>query len=128
MKAERSPLSGLLGIPAEQRTDFKHWSDAIVIGQEVQGMTDYFTHILEERREFPQNDLISALLTAEVDGQRLSSEELLDFCVLLLFAGNETTTNLLGNMLLCFDEHPEVVERLRQNRALVPGAIEEALR
>ena len=76
MKAERSPLSGLLGIPAELRTNFKHWSDAIVVGQEVQGMTDYFTRILEERREFPQNDLISALLTAEVDGQRLSSCEL----------------------------------------------------
>jgi len=58
----------------------------------------------------------------------LSPEALLGFCVLVLFAGNETTTNLLGNLLLCFDEHPEVVERLRQNRVLVSGAIEEALR
>jgi cytochrome P450 len=121
-------IAELLGIPAELREDFKHWSDAIVVGKEAQGMSDYFTHVLQGRHQYPQNDLISALLTAEVDGQRLSLGELLGFCVLLLFAGNETTTNLLGNILLCFDEHPEVVERLRQNRALVPGAIEEALR
>ena len=71
---------------------------------------------------------MSALLAAEDDGQRLSDMELLGFCGLLLVAGNETTTNLLGNMIICFDENPGVVERLRNNRALVPGAIEETLR
>ena len=91
-------------------------------------MYGYFTQILEERRKSPQNDLISALLTASVDGESLSSMELLGFCGLLLVAGNETTTNLLGNMMLCFDQYPDVVERLRTNRALVPGAIEEVLR
>jgi len=84
--------------------------------------------VLEERRQHPQNDLVSALLAASVDGQRLSNVELLGFCSLLLVAGNETTTNLLSNMILCFDENPEVVERLRTHRALVPGAIEETLR
>lgn len=134
-------IAELLGIPAELREDFKRWSDAIVAGdegtseeerkalfQEIQGMYGYFTQVLEERRQHPQNDLVSALLAAEVDGQRLSNMELLGFCGLLLVAGNETTTNLLGNMVLCFDENPDVVERLRNNRALVPGAIEEALR
>jgi cytochrome P450 len=134
-------ISELLGIPAELREDFKRWSDALVTGdegsseeerkalfQEVQGMYGYFTQVLEERRQHPQPDLVSALLAAEVDEQRLSSAELLGFCGLLLVAGNETTTNLLGNMILCFDEHPDVVERLRTNRALVPGAIEEVLR
>jgi cytochrome P450 len=133
-------IAELLGIPAELREDFKRWSDAIVAGdeglseeerkalfQEIQGMYGYFTQVLEERRQHPQNDLVSALLAAEVDGQRLSNMELLGFCGLLLVAGNETTTNLLGNMMLCFDEHPDVVERLRTNRALVPGAIEESL-
>ena len=91
-------------------------------------MYGYFTQVLEERRQHPQNDLVSALLAAEVDGERLSNIELLGFCGLLLVAGNETTTNLLGNMVLCFDEHPEVVEQLRANRALVPGAIEEVVR
>ncbi len=134
-------IAELLGIPAELREDFKRWSDAIVAGeeglsqeerkalfQEIQGMYGYFTQVLEERRQHPQNDLVSALLAASVDGQRLSNVELLGFCSLLLVAGNETTTNLLGNMILCFDENPAVVERLRTNRALVPGAIEETLR
>jgi len=134
-------IAELLGIPTELREDFKRWSDAIVAGdesqseeerkalyQEIQGMYGYFTQVLEERREHPQNDLVSALLAAEVDGQRLTNVELLGFCGLLLVAGNETTTNLLGNMILCFDENPGVVERLRKNRELVPGAIEETLR
>jgi cytochrome P450 len=134
-------IAELLGIPAQLREDFKRWSDAIVAGdealteeerkalfQEIQGMYGYFTQVLEERRQHPQNDLVSALLSADVDGQRLSDMELLGFCGLLLVAGNETTTNLLGNMILCFDENPGVVERLRNNRALVPGAIEETLR
>jgi cytochrome P450 len=134
-------IAELLGIPSELREDFKRWSDAIVAGdenhseaerralfQEIQGMYGYFTQVLEERRQHPQNDLVSALLAAEVDGQTLSYMELLGFCGLLLVAGNETTTNLLGNMILCFDENPGIVERLRNNRALVPGAIEETLR
>jgi cytochrome P450 len=95
-------------------------------------MIGYFTQIIEERRDrlqrHPHNDLVSALLMAEVDGERLSNEELMGFCVLLLVAGNETTTNLIGNAILCLDENPGAVERLRANRELVPGALEEALR
>lgn len=134
-------IAELLGIPTELREDFKRWSDALVAGgenmseeerraifQEVQGMYGYFTQVLQERRQHPQSDLVSALLATSVDGQSLSDMELLGFCSLLLVAGNETTTNLLGNMILCFDENPGVVERLRMNRALVPGAIEESLR
>src|SRR5947209_6914793 len=134
-------IAELLGIPAELRDEFKRWADAIVAGdqglseeerkalfQEVQSMYGYFTQVLEERRQHPQNDLVSALLAASVDGQRLSTVELLGFCGLLLVAGNETTTNLLGNMILWFDEHPDVVDRLRANRALVQGAIVETLR
>ncbi len=134
-------LAELLGIPTELREDFKRWSDALVAGdketteeerqaliQEVAGMFGYFTQVLDERRAHPQNDLVSALLAAEIDGQRLSDMELLGFCGLLLVAGNETTTNLIGNLILCLDENPGVVERLRANRELVPGAIEEALR
>lgn len=134
-------IAELLGIPVELREDFKRWSDALVSGdeqtteeerqvlfQEIGGMFGYFTQVLDERRAHPQNDLVSALLAAEVDGQHLSDQELLGFCGLLLVAGNETTTNLIGNVILCLDENPGVVERLRANRALVPGAIEEALR
>jgi cytochrome P450 len=134
-------IAELLGIPTERREDFKHWSDAFVSGdgeatdedmqaamQATGSMVGYFTQILEERRAHPQNDLVSALLMAEVDGERLSNEELMGFCVLLLVAGNETTTNLIGNVILCLDENPGDVERLRANRELVPNALEEALR
>ncbi|QBD83421.1 cytochrome P450 [Ktedonosporobacter rubrisoli] len=138
-------IAELMGIPAERRADFKQWSDALVSGggettaeaaqatmqtirQATDSITTYFTQILEERRAQPQNDLLSALLQAEVDGERLSSEELVGFCVLLLVAGNETTTNLIGNTILCLDEHPEAMEQLRAKRELVPGALEEVLR
>jgi cytochrome P450 len=134
-------IAELLGIPTEFREDFKRWSDALVSGdeetteeerqalfQEIGGMFGYFSQVLEERRAHPQNDLVSALLEASVDGQHLNDLELLGFCGLLLVAGNETTTNLIGNLILCLDENPGVVERLRANRALVPGAVEEALR
>lgn len=134
-------IAELLGIPAERREDFKQWSDAFVSGdgeateeamqaftQATNSMTAYFNQIFEERRAHPQNDLVSSLLLAEVDGEHLSNEELMGFCVLLLIAGNETTTNLIGNMILCLDEHPEEVEHLRTNRDLVPNALEEALR
>ena len=134
-------IAELLGIPTEFREDFKRWSDALVSGdeetteeerqalfQEIGGMFGYFSQVLQERRAHPQNDLVSALLEASVDGQHLNDLELLGFCGLLLVAGNETTTNLIGNLILCLDENPGVVERLRANRALVPGAVEEALR
>src|SRR5260370_25677052 len=103
-----------LGLPAELGEDFKRWSDAMVAGdegqseeerkalfQEIQGMYGYFTQVLEERRQHPQNDLVSALLAAEVDGQRLSNMELLGFCGLLLVSGNQPTTNLLRHTNLC---------------------------
>src|SRR5260370_10545911 len=112
-------IAELLGIPAERREDFKQWSDAFVSGDEeateearqavmqaTDSMSAYFTQIFEERRAHPQNDLVSALLRAEVDGERLSNEGLLGVCGLLLGASEQTTTNRLGNALLCMDEHP----------------------
>lgn len=131
-------IAELLGIPAQRHEDFKRWSDALVSSRsqegkqaraaELQSMYAYFTQIFEERRRQPQDDLISGLLEAEVEGQHLSDLELLGFCVLLLVAGNETTTNLIGNSILCFDQNPEVVERLRADPSLIPSAVEEALR
>jgi cytochrome P450 len=137
-------IAELLGIPIERREDFRQWSDAFISGdaeateegmrtgmQAAGSMVGYFTQILEERRRSSahlHNNLVSALLMAEVDGEHLSNEELIGFCVLLLVAGNETTTNLIGNTILCLDENPGEVERLRANRDLVPNALEEALR
>lgn len=132
-------ISELMGVPAEDRDRFKVWSDAIVSQTRTsapnedhqaanQEMTEYFLNLIDQRRRRPGNDLISNLLSAEIDGQRLNVAELLGFCSLLLVAGNETTTNLIGNAVLCFTEVPGTIERLRKDSALLPQAIEEVLR
>jgi cytochrome P450 len=127
-------IAEMLGIPHEDRERFKHWSDAIVGITSANGhnpqheMGAYFLNMIEQRRRDREDDLISALLDAQIDGVRLDQRELLGFCILLLVAGNETTTNLIGNALLCFDEHPEVMEQLRAEPDLIPSAIEEVLR
>ncbi|HET7081964.1 MAG TPA: cytochrome P450 [Chloroflexia bacterium] len=126
-------IAEMLGIPREDRDRFKAWSDAIV-GASLGGgkpqaeMSAYFLQMIEQRRQEPRDDLISALLNAQIEGVHLTRRELLGFCVLLLVAGNETTTNLIGNAVLCFDEHPEVMAELRVAPDLIPGAIEEVLR
>ena len=127
-------IAEMLGIPQEDRQRFKIWSDAVVGASYPEGgnpqaeMSAYFLNMIEQRRHEAKDDLITALLNAQIDGQHLNQQELLGFCVLLLVAGNETTTNLIGNAFLCFDEHPEVMEQLRAEPALMPGAIEEVLR
>lgn len=132
-------IAELMGIPAEDRDRFKHWSD-VIVSQTQSGvpnadqsttnreMAEYFLALIEHRRSLPGNDLISNLLLAEIDGQKLSVAELLGFCSLLLVAGNETTTNLIGNAVLCFTETPGITERFRAEPALLPQAIEEVLR
>jgi cytochrome P450 len=130
-------IAELMGIPAEDRNRFKQWSDAIVAytrpgaeqpGGAHQEMAGYFLDMIEQRRRQPGEDLISLLLAAEIDGQKLSVAELLGFCALLLVAGNETTTNLIGNAVLCFTEAPGTLERLAAEPELLPHAIEEVLR
>ncbi len=127
-------IAEMLGIPQEDRQRFKIWSDAVVGASYPEGgnpqaeMSAYFLNMIEQRRHEAKDDLITALLNAQIDGQHLNQQELLGFCILLLVAGNETTTNLIGNAFLCFDEHPEVMEQLRAEPALMPGAIEEVLR
>ena len=84
--------------------------------------------IAEERRRVPADDLLSALVLAEEQGDRLSEAELTGTLALLLAAGNETTTNLIGNGLLALLRHPEQLERLRAEPELHPAAVEELLR
>ncbi|MFC0455977.1 cytochrome P450 [Arthrobacter liuii] len=132
-------ISELMGIPAEDRERFKHWSD-VIVSQTQAGpgngkddattaeMIEYFLALIAQRRSQPGEDLISSLLSAEIDGQRLTVPELLGFCSLLLVAGNETTTNLIGNAVLCLAESPGTLERLLKEPALIPQALEEVLR
>ncbi|HET7559689.1 MAG TPA: cytochrome P450, partial [Limnochordia bacterium] len=134
-------IAELLGIPKEDRDRFKAWSDRIVASADNvlggaggdsdeahQAMASYFHEVIAERRRRPQADLISALLAAEVDGERLDEAEVIALCWLLLVAGNETTTNLIGNAILSLLEHPDQLARLRAHPDWLPSAIEEALR
>jgi cytochrome P450 len=134
-------IAEMLGIPVEDRKKFKEWSDSIVGGANTvsgersnadtqRGLTKYFSDILSERGSHPRSDLISSIVASEVDGQRLTHQEALGFCLLLLVAGNETTTNLIGNAVQIFTEGSDerVLSRLEQNTALVPSAVEEVLR
>ena len=129
-------IAEMMGIPPERRDDFKRWSDAMLGGlspdfDRSQGavaameMFSYFNEVIAERREKPGDDLLSLLVGGK---EPLSNQELLMFCMLLLVAGNETTTNLVSNGALALFENADAVRRLREDRALVPQAIEEALR
>jgi cytochrome P450 len=123
-------IAEILGVPVSDRNDFKRWSDGIVVydGAALTAMADYFRHLLAERRQHPGQDLISDLIAAQEAGETLSAQELVDFCIVLLVGGNETTTNLLGNAMLCFNDHPEAFTQLKQDPQLLPRAIEEVLR
>lgn len=129
-------IAELLGISAEDRAQFRVWSDVVLeqgispeqseqLGREMGG---YFLREIEQRRRNPGNDLISELLAANIDGEQLSQEDILSFCILLLVAGNETTTTLLGNAMVCFDEFPEAMQAVQADLSLLPDAIEEVLR
>lgn len=131
-------ISRMMGIPEERKADFKRWSDALtgtLAGvtderrkSELMEMAEFFRQLIAQRRENPSNDLVSAVANAEVDGVQLSDWEAVGFNVLLLIAGNETTTNLLGNMLNVLVDRPDLWQRLRDEPDLIESAIEETLR
>ena len=139
-------IAELLGVPTTDRPLFRRWADELLSQQlsdaelldeqaqrtrlstNFQEMSDYFQTMLEERKRHAQADLMTDLLAAEVDGERLSMDDTISFCILLLIAGHITTTNLLTQAIRCFDEHPDVMEQLRRQPELMPGAIEEVLR
>ena len=95
---------------------------------DLRRMLEYFHLTAEEKRAHPLDDLISAVATAEVEGDRLEDWEVIGFCVLLLVAGNETTTNLIGNMLNVLVDRPDLWQQLREDRSLVDAVIEETVR
>lgn len=123
-------IAEILGVPIERQADFKHWSDGVVnkdltASREI---GDYFRELIKERSSKPSNDLVSDLIAAHEDGETLSAQELVDFCIVLLVAGNETTTNLLANAIVCLDESPSAYQHLQDEPALLHSAIEEVLR
>lgn len=128
-------IAELLGIPSEDRALFKGWSDDLV-GKDYtrylqcqKEMTDYFRIRIEERRVRPQDDLITALMqSCMADDNGLSELEVIGMCILLLVAGNETTTNLIASMIMCLESSPELYKELRLDHSLIPGTVEETLR
>src|SRR5215471_5578941 len=135
-------IAEMLGVPAELNATFKEWSDKLIdAGNNLPGtptppdviktldaLTDYFESEIERRRKHPGPDLVSALVRAHDEGDVLSPADLLNFVTLLLVAGNETTTNLIGNGTLALMSHLGQLELLRDQMGLLPNAIEEMLR
>jgi cytochrome P450 len=135
-------IAEMLGVPPEDRDRFKKWSDEMVMtlgltedeeknkiaDQAVVELIEYFREVIQQRRAEPRDDLISGLIAAHEGGDALTEDEMLGTLILLLVAGNETTTNLIGNGLLSLLDHPAELERLRSQPELMESAIEEMLR
>jgi len=136
-------ISELLGIPVEDREQFRSWAKAVTSFQGTgQASADvalrsqeslleirqYFREIFAQRRREPQDDLISALVTAEEQGDKLNEAELVSTCTTLLLAGHETTTCLIANGILTLLNLPDPRHELRENPSLMPSAIDEILR
>jgi cytochrome P450 len=139
-------IAEVIGIPAADWSRFRGWSDAILKisfsrtgGEEASRgleefqavtieMNAYLEEMIAARKRAPTDDLLTRLVEAEVDGERLTQEEILGFFQLLVVGGQETTANLINNAMLCFIEHPDQLARLRESPELLPSAIEEVLR
>jgi cytochrome P450 len=139
-------IAEIIGIPAEGREQFRRWSDTAVenlgnalfvpptaerlarLARLFAEMGAYFAELVAERRRHPREDLLTGLVQAELEGSRLTYDEMMQMLVLLLVAGNETTTNLIGNAVLALLAHPAELARLRAHPELLPSALEEVLR
>ena len=135
-------IAEMLGVPPEDRARFRVWSnqrarlleptisqkEREVAAEAAKALDEYFTPVIETRRAAPQEDIVSALAQAEEAGDTLTEREMLTMLRLLLVAGNETTTNLIGNGMLALLRHPDQLERLRADPSLIPAAVEELLR
>ncbi len=127
-------IMALLGVPDEQLPMMRVLSDGFLeINTEHSLMSreaafQQFADLIALRRSQPRDDMISGLVAAEVEGERLSDRQINDFCLGLLVAGNETTRSLIGSAMLCFDRFPQAQAEVCADPSLLPGAIEEAVR
>ncbi|SFB04718.1 Cytochrome P450 [Amycolatopsis marina] len=139
-------IAELLGIPVADQPKFRRWAEAAItatndaqvgeaefhisdwVAEQLREMQEYLLAHAKRRLEEPTGDLMTRLATAEVDGVKLTDNELFSFAADLLFAGHITTTMLLGNSLVSLHEHPDVAAEVRADRTLVPSFIEEVLR
>lgn len=128
-------IAGMIGVPDALVPEFRRHTESFL---EITSSDDFaaaamaiyaiFTELLADRRARPADDLMSALIAAEIDGERLTEDDLLGFCMLLILAGNDTTSSLLGNGLVLLAEHPDQRAELVADPSLWAAAIEEMLR
>jgi len=126
-------ISTMVGLPVPDHLPVRELADRVVRAArpdlELAKLYDYFRGVLRERRRAPgREDLMGQLMEVAVDGDRLDDEEIVDFCVLLIIAGNETTTDLITTAVHLLGEHPEEWRRLVGDPSAIPGAVEEVLR
>jgi cytochrome P450 len=129
-------IAAIMGVPVDDYDRFQDWADEITLGPRdpkrsraaSKAMTAYLEPIVAERRRQPVDDLLSELVTAEVDGHRLDDDHLYGFLRLLLPAGAETTYSMFGNCLVALLTHPDVLAEVTADRSLIPAVIEETLR
>jgi cholest-4-en-3-one 26-monooxygenase len=134
-------IADLMGVPQEDRHKLFDWSNRMIGAEDPEyGLTEemtqhasmelyaYAAQLAEQKRANPKDDLISVLTTASVDGEQLTGLEIDLFFLLLTVAGNETTRNLISHGMVALLEHPDQLEKVRKNRDLLPGAVEEMLR
>ena len=133
----------MLGVPLEDRHQLKAWSTnfAEMLGnfqhnpehaarmlRTVQDMTAYFHDRIRELKNIPRDGLVHSLMTAEIDGDRLTEEEVVATSIVTMVGGLETTTNLIGNGVLTLLRNPGEIERMQKDQSLIPSAVEEMLR
>jgi len=133
-------VADILGVPAEDRGKFDPWSDALVAAtadfapeveqaiDAVQALFQYFGQMCQARRAEPRDDMISKLIAAEVDGERLQDWDILGFCFVMIAGGNDTTTNNLGNAMRWLDRYPDQRRELIDEPQLIANAVDELLR
>ncbi|RPI31427.1 MAG: cytochrome P450 [Chloroflexota bacterium] len=131
-------ISEMLGIPQDSRDQIKIWSQMIAGASmprwnfrpqtQMDAFADFVERLAAEKRRNPQDDLISQLVQIEESGSRLSEDELISMIMLLIFAGHETTSNLIGLGMLALFDHPDQLARLKADSSLIPMAVEEMLR
>ncbi len=133
-------ISEMLAVPREQRDALRAWADAMLEREQgvqdvppaaVEGffkLREYFGALIGERRKSPGSDLISALFDTAIDGEQLTDDEIIAFCNLMIVAGNETTTKLIGNCVYWLARNPDQRAKLDADNSLIPGWIEETLR
>ncbi|WP_206669773.1 cytochrome P450 family protein [Paenibacillus luteus] len=129
----------MLGVPVQDQDEFRYWSNTVMEGaynpsyteegaKAVEAFINYLQGLIKERRQNPQNDLISDLIKAEEQGDKLSEQDMYALIFVLIIAGHETTVNLIGNGVLALLEFPDQKEKLLKQPELIHSAIEEILR